>query len=294
MKIERVLVLGIDALEYDLVERWNLANLQQEEYGKTRLPLYPGEEPNTRIVWPCFITGRMPREMGYVTHRVFKQPLQSVVNMVLPRVKFLLNPQSDRPTDVVERKTTEKSRVMTTFYALLGRWGLVRRPVRADIQADTMFDVIPESIHAHVPIYDEYIPPYAERTLEAIEDKAYRPIFEMQCKKEFKRRSGEMLGWLQDSDWRLAMQYFWCLDGIQHVFFASDRKMAEFYLMFDEFVGNLRRRLDDDTLLLIVSDHGQWKGVHTSHGFYSVNKPLGLKHPRLIDFRWKIEEMLVH
>jgi predicted AlkP superfamily pyrophosphatase or phosphodiesterase len=285
VNIERVLVLGIDALEYHLVEKWNLENLQQEKYGKTELPIYSGEEPNTRIIWPCFITGRMPREMGYVTHRVFKQPLQILVNMVFPKVKFLMNPQSDDPSDAVERKTTMKSRLMSTAYRLLKQWGLVRNPTRADIGADTMFEAIPDSIHAHVPIYDEYIPPYAERTLEAIENKAYRPVFEMKCKNELNRRSSEVFRWLKNQEWQLAMQYFWCLDGIQHVFFNNEKKMAEFYLRFDEFVGKLQTRIADDTLLMVVSDHGQHKGVHTDHGFYSVNMPLELENPKLIDFK---------
>lgn len=41
--VKRVLILGIDSVEYDLVERWNLTNLMQEEYGRTRLWL--GREP---------------------------------------------------------------------------------------------------------------------------------------------------------------------------------------------------------------------------------------------------------
>jgi len=35
----RVMIIGIDALEYELVEKWNLNNLMQEEYGKVALPI---------------------------------------------------------------------------------------------------------------------------------------------------------------------------------------------------------------------------------------------------------------
>jgi len=61
--INKALILGIDAIEYDLVEKWDLKNLKQEEYGKTELPLLPGQEPVTTIIWPCFITGKNPKEM---------------------------------------------------------------------------------------------------------------------------------------------------------------------------------------------------------------------------------------
>lgn len=87
----KVLILGIDALEYTLIKQWNLKNIMQEEYGKTRLPLYHDEEPNTRIIWPCFITGKMPHKMGYSTSEVFKPPLQQFINNVLPKIKFIFN-----------------------------------------------------------------------------------------------------------------------------------------------------------------------------------------------------------
>lgn len=88
------------------------------------------------------------------------------------------------------------------------------------------------------------------------------------------------------------MQYFWLLDGVQHVYFKNKRKIAEFYILFDEFVGKVRKQLDDDTLLLIVSDHGQQNGIHTSYGFYSSNLQLGLINPQLIDFKGIIEGKL--
>ena len=57
----KVLILGIDALEYSLVEEWDLKHLKQREYGKIIVPIYGGGgEPVTLVVWPCFITGKEP------------------------------------------------------------------------------------------------------------------------------------------------------------------------------------------------------------------------------------------
>jgi len=293
MKVNKIIILGIDALEYDLVEQWDLKNLKQEEYGKTILPIYSGEEPNTRIIWPCFITGKMPHEMGYVTSKVFKPPLQFFINIFLPKIKFIFNPQKDHPTDVITREKNIKTQFSKKLYKILDKLDLARKPTRKDIKFPTIFDTISKSIHFHIPIYDEYLPPYSNRVIEAIENKAYRPIFEMQCLQEFKERTKEVFEYLtRQNEWKLCMQYFWLLDGIQHVFYNNPKKIAKFYIMFDEFVGKVRQKIDDDTLLLIVSDHGQKKGIHTDYGFYSVNKPLGLKNPKLIDFRWIIEDLL--
>jgi len=292
MKISKTLIIGIDALEYDLVKEWDLKNLMQEEYGRTQLPIYPGEEPNTRIVWPCFITGKMPHEMGYVTQKVFKPPLQFFINLFFPKIKFILSPRRDNPKDMIEKNANKRFRLAMEIYALLSRWHLVRKPVRDDIKAATIFETISPSIHLHIPVYDENLPDYSSKVIEAIENKAYRSIFEMKCMHEFKQRTREVFDWWNKNEWKLFMQYFWLLDGIQHVFYNNPKKIAKFYIMFDEFIGKLREKIDDDTLLLIVSDHGQHKGIHTTHGFYSVNKPLGLRNPKLIDFRWTIEEIL--
>ena len=40
----------------------------------------------------------------------------------------------------------------------------------------------------------------------------------------------------------------------------------------------------DETLIIIVSDHGQSDGKHTHYGFYSINKPLNINNPKLVDF----------
>jgi len=291
MKINKVLILGIDALEYNLVEEWDLKNLKQEEYGKSELPLLPNQEPTTVIIWPCFITGKMPKEMGFSTIHVFPQPIQRMLETVYPRIrKYLIDYKAK---DITEKKKGKQS-FLNKFAKWLNKMGLAHPPSKSDIISDTIFDAIANSLHLHIPVYDEdAFPPYRKRVVDAIENKAYRPIFEMQCMEEFKQRSREVFEWLErKNEWNLFMQYFFVLDGIQHVFYNQTKKIAKFYILFDEFVGKVREKLDDDILLLIVSDHGQHKGIHTTHGFYSVNKPLGLKNPKLIDFRWVIEEAL--
>jgi hypothetical protein len=291
-EIRRVLILGIDAVEYDLVERWNLENLKQEEHGKTVLPLQPDQEAATVVIWPCFITGEPPRRMGYSTIHVFPQPLQAMIDMLYPRLRKLFIDYG--AGDVTEKKSGKQS-LLDSAAGLLYSLNLAHSPCRSDIQASTLFDDSRwRSVHLHVPVYDDdAFPSYRKNVVKAIEDKAYRPILEMACKREFRQRASELNDWLERKDeWDLLMQYFFVLDAVQHVFFANEKKMAEFYLRFDEFVGHVRDSIDDDTLLLIVSDHGQHRGIHTDHGFYSVNKSLNLSNPRLIDFRGIIEDMI--
>jgi hypothetical protein len=49
-------IFAIDALEYDLVERFNCKHLMQKYYGKTDISEF--SEPRTMVLWSSFMTGR--------------------------------------------------------------------------------------------------------------------------------------------------------------------------------------------------------------------------------------------
>lgn len=290
-KIKRVIILGIDALEYDLVEKWNLKNLKQVEYGKTELPLLPGQEPITTIIWPCFITGKMPQEMGYTMTRIFPKPIQFFIDLIIPSIRKLL---IDHEAEDRSKKKKGKQSILDKSVKLLDKLGVSHIPTKKDIKANTIFDNKDiKSIHLHIPVYDaDAFPKHRKKTIDAVGNKLYLPILEMLHKQEFNQRTKEVFEHLEKNNWQLFMQYFFLLDGVQHAFYHDIRKIAKFYIMFDEFVGKVKEKIDDNTLLLIISDHGQKKGIHTMHGFYSLNKPLGLKKPRLIDFKHVIENLL--
>ena len=51
-----IAILAIDALEYDLVEKFQCRNLMQKFYGKTDISEF--SEPRTMVLWSSFMTGR--------------------------------------------------------------------------------------------------------------------------------------------------------------------------------------------------------------------------------------------
>ncbi len=289
--IEKVVILGIDALEYDLVEKWNLKNLKQVEYGKTILPLQKGQEPATVIIWPCFITGKEPKDMGYSTVYVFAKPLQFFINIFTPFIRKLF---IDTEAETRTEKKEGKQSILDKFAKLLKKFNLSHKPNRKDIKAETIFENKSlKSVHLHIPVYDkDDFPDYRKDIVKVIAEKAYQPVIEIKQKKEFKQRSKEVFDYLKKDNWQIFMQYFYVLDGVQHIYYKNPKKIAEFYLMFDEFVKKVSKIVDDKTLILIVSDHGQKKGIHTPYGFYSLNKKLGLSNPRIINFRKIVEEKL--
>ena len=294
-KIKKVLILGIDAIEYELVEQWKLSNLQQKEYGKTILPIKKEEGfrydlPATVIIWSSFITGKTPKDHKIQTFKIWNSTLlnwceTNLINRIIKPVQF-------------DHEKLEKREKQQKYFNIIKKIpnsiGFKKHnPIRNDIKTTTLFDN-PKSIPLHVPVYNsDAFPEYKKKIFNAIENKNYKHIFELQCKQEFDIRTKEVFEWLErKEEWNVLMQYFYLLDGIQHVFYNNPKKIAKYYLMFDEFVGKVRQKIDDETLLIIVSDHGQKKGIHTSYGFYSSSNKLRLKKPKLIDFRWKIETLL--
>jgi hypothetical protein len=51
-----IVILAIDALEYNLVERFNCFHLMQKYYGKTDISEF--SEPRTMVLWSSFMTGK--------------------------------------------------------------------------------------------------------------------------------------------------------------------------------------------------------------------------------------------
>jgi len=298
--MRKVVIIGVDALEYDLVEKWNLKNLKQVEYGKTILPIseedcYYYVEPSTYIMWTSFVTGKPPRENGVKLFTKYRFPLDVLIETVF--FKWFKIGKKPRPAHYDRKKFYGIVEVFDKINYGIRKMGFARPPRREDINSDTIFDVVKPSVALHIPVFsNEDFPPYEKKIVKAIEDKMYKPIFRLACMEDFELKVKETYDWIRkNSSWKLFMQYFYVLDAIQHVFYNRMDVIFEFYKLFDKFVSSLSSRLnelDDDVLLLIVSDHGQHRGIHTNHGFYSVNKPLGLKNPRLIDFRWIIQDYL--
>jgi len=291
-KISKVIILCIDAIEYDLVEKWDLKNLKQKEYGKTILPLSFGQEPATEIIWPCFITGKEPEEMGYSSLNIYSKSLKTIVPLISPVIKKLfINNKTNNRTQKIQGRLS----LLYLSILLLKKVGLIYKPTKEDIKADTIFDNNKiKSVHLHIPVLDkDAFPEYRKDIIKVISEKLHHPIIEIKQKNEFTQRAKEVYDYIKKNNWQLFMQYFFVLDGIQHIFYKNHKKIAQFYLMFDEFIKKVSENIDDETLILIVSDHGVKRGIHTPYGFYSLNKKLGLNNPKLIDFREKIEEILV-
>ena len=288
--MSKVVILGIDALEYNRVEKLNLSYLKQKEYGKTIVPITEGwKEPATVIVWPCFITGCEPKKMGYNAPILFKQPLQFFLdNLVFPLRNFMYK---NKYVDNVEQKKMSQD-LVNIFKDITKKSKFARHPERKDIKAPTLFDNSFKSAHCYIPVYDISMDTLARWDIfDVMNDPKKKNEFAFKYRKEIQDKKEELFQ-LLETDYKLIMMYWYCLDGIQHALFKDKITIDEFYIRFNSLVKEVQDRLSKDDLLLIVSDHGQENGIHTPYGFYSCNKELGLYKPHICDFKKIIEERL--
>lgn len=273
----RVLIIGIDALEYDLVRKLDLKNLKQLEWGKLSLPLDPGDEALTPVIWGGFITGSDQSDLikGF---RHWKNPI----------VRFVSE-------NVFQRFKLYK--MGCKLGKLLRRFGAEQKP--EVVSGNTIFDM-GKSFAISIPAYNEDQINFLlrEKVMEALEDKITHEEFDNMMDEAFIDRKNRFFEAL-DKDWNVLMVHFFLTDLLMHLHFDDDIYAENLYRTMDRLVVKIKKRLaktkkPDDVLILIISDHGIKKGIHTDHAFYSSNKKLGLKDPSILDFYKIIEKALTN
>lgn len=273
----RFLILGYDALEYDLVERYDFRQLKQEEYGKVEINT---GFLSTPTIWTSFITGLLPRVHGVVGFN-WKEMDK------LKRLSCLL-----QLNKIVERSSF-LSKKMARIHPFLnptykGSFPIIRGNL------PTIFDYAEKPVDVSVPCYSNMSKYEAMRPLltqvignPVAEKKALKRIWEV-----FREKNKECLTKLT-RDWDLFMVHFWLADFVQHLRWYREEEIKELYLELEETTRLFKERInEEETLILIISDHGQKKGLHTPYGFYSCNKRLNLKEPKITDFADIIRENL--
>ncbi len=265
----RVCILGYDGLEYTLVEQLKLRNIMQSEYGRVKVPIAGGiDDPSTPIVWTSFITGQPPSIHGVDMAEFWDSSLDGFRSF-LRRHRTLHN----------------LAKKFKLGYRVRGNIGIEPKfPNRKNIKCDTLFDIIKPSIPLGIPVYNKDLHstyPVGD-VFKAIQDLNFRREYEARIREIFDREVEGLFDAMEE-EWKLLMIHLHISDLLGHIYWGTER-LSVLYEEMDLLTKRVKKRLQRDDFLLIISDHGMGRLGHTKYGFYSLNRRLGLNNPDVTDF----------
>ena len=275
LDLKRVYILALDGLEHNLVEEFDLEALKQAEYGKVDISMF--KDLATPIIWASFITG-LPPEKHKIEMTEWRHPFLQKLHELMPKLKL----------DKIKGK------------GMIFEWLGFKRgeDYRQNIahfkkyRSKSLFHIIPKAKAISVPPYQEWI---SEKTRKYVSDVVHRRIalksYERHIWKIFYEKRRRYFKTLLEGDWNILMTHFMFIDLFGHFFITDYDKMLEVYLEAEQLVKDTQQLIDEETWLLIISDHGMKPfvdearvGDHSDHGFYSSNVKLSLVNPKITDF----------
>ncbi|NJE85496.1 hypothetical protein E3E23_06615 [Thermococcus sp. CX2] len=272
----KIIILGIDGLEYNLIEEWNLKHLKQKAYTKTDLSDF--KVIVTPPIWAAMLTGRKVPEI--------EEPF-------VKRQKFLA------------QETNIAKDIKKPFYVKFGA-KILPRVVRKIIgnriapnpfehtydyllrtkKYKTIFDYFDKTWTNGVPSYGRNVsnPEVKAAMAEAVKGNL-KPLVEyaMRTYEQDRKALFEAL----NGDYELIFWYTPFLDEISHFYIRKKLKLMNLYLDVNRLVKRVSEKLDEGDVLYIISDHGMEPipgdprgGDHSDHGFFSSNTGELIERPQ--------------
>ena len=271
----KVTVLGIDGLDYNIVEELNLVNLKQAVYGKLSIPdecyrvlARGGRSPWTPLCWLSILTGDVPPKKYQMTRNIQfdNQLLESLRWRLGGMLRFVKGKRK-----ILWKLGFKPSRATTA---------LKQEPISKDIGC--FFDLVEKGVDFNVPTYSDNYKLKPPKKLMSWKDLL--PYVEEEDQL-MKRYVTSIIG--SGADYDLFMAYTRLLDHYGHQMYRTEQFYYR-YRMMDLFVRDVSKMIVG--LLLIVSDHGirslpstTTGGEHSDHAFYSMNVPLDVPMNSLTD-----------
>ena len=248
----KILVIGIDGLEYNLVEKLDLKNLKQKTYGKIILPkeFYHKESkvPYTPIVWTTLVTGLKPCEHKQYSMWIYK-------NKFIERIR--------QPFGFIKNKRK-----------ILEKLGIKPKMIMFKTDKVTIFNKCSPSLAVNVPAVNLWNEPN-KKMMSMIENGNYNTallVAEKYATNVIKRFLDEV----NENKYVLGMLYINLLDVAGHLcWYKCHDKLLKYYYRVDKEVRNILKT--QHTISLVVSDHGMKgasdgvTGNHSDHMFWSLN-----------------------
>lgn len=288
-----VVVLGIDALDPDLVDPDEHPNLTLDSYRSIDTITSSSGEPSTHELWPTIITGLPPQEHGLVLDDgvAWENPIinvaSSIADYVLPdeiqtRIGGWLLTNTEADAFRTPATYYEKHALETVFD------GRKAKPI--GIPNFVIDPDIDDREHQLRRRMGELF----ERDLEATGGhRSSNPVaFYERCLEMAMIRIARVRRALRSRDYELVFGYTSGLDLIGHVSHSRPELQEGAYDELDDFVGELREDLHEEDELLLVSDHGLQNGLHTEEAMIAGPTVVTEGVDSVLDVRSAIDALL--
>ncbi|ELZ36208.1 type I phosphodiesterase/nucleotide pyrophosphatase [Halorubrum saccharovorum DSM 1137] len=249
---ERVVFLGIDGVPYDLVQDHpdvfeNLTDIAETGSAGRLESIVP---PESSACWPSLTTGKNPGETGVYG---FQDREVDSYETYVPMGKHVSATRLwDRVTD--DGRDATVLNVPVTFPPSSRIQRQVSGFLSPSLDAAASDDAVRQVLEDHDYKID------VNAKLGHDDDKTE---FVENAHATLDARYDVFTHYLAEDDWDLFFGVFMSTDRVNHFLFGdyeNDGEYAEefldFYRTLDEYVGEIRDRLDDDTTLVVASDHG--------------------------------------
>lgn len=251
-----MIIIGIDALDINMIEQLNLTAIQQAQYGEIKVPIScVSGYPRSPSVWAAFLTGREK-------------------DIEFTRGKFIDFILSHIPKGFIGRllHTNRLFRLIQMEY-----------PNRFDGLEGELFTDWENVKGINVPYRDHEV--NTLRKLVRLRNKLHEPgtikkmvdVHNLRTKKIFNEIKNI------DKPYKVIFAFIQTLDTIQHALHPRPNIIHKTYRTLEKEIQEIKQEYPDDRLI-IVSDHGFEKGTHSKTGFYSCNHILNPKPRNITDF----------
>jgi len=230
---DTLVVLGLDAADYDLVRRWDCRNMLLSNHDTIETFSHSLDVPATYEVWPTIASGTLPEEHGVTVPSSWDE--RGIVLRSLTYIGSQL-PEVFKPLAVELKHTLEGRKSKTQIANMFDRGEVYNWP-----------GLTPSSDWEQEGEWFVKV-----RDGEMTEER-FRQLH--------LANAGKGIGWLagmHQSGVPIAGAHIHILDHIGHLYAKRPEKLRPIYEGVDELVGWLRERVDQ---LVIVSDHGMQTSV---------------------------------
>ena len=261
-----IFILGVDALEYDLVQKWNLKNLKQLQYDQINVPINKKiGVPLSPEVWASFLAGK----------HVYMEFTTTLSKKLIFRFLDVLN------IDL-------KKGIGKQVHVLGRKLGLRETRRIGDLKEKTFLDLT-NSKEINAPYYSFDHATFGWTRLFG-EGKLSLKQTVQEIKTIYGNRKKQILNEsekIENAD--VVFAFMHTTDLFQHLLYNHISEIKKIYRDFDHYVAVLKTKVKekfDQPIFLIISDHGFdfQAGTHSKHAFYSCNIRLMPKPKEITDF----------